>query len=226
MTGRPETLVHRVRPAAGEPQGALVLLHGRGADEHDLHPFLDMLDPERRLVGVTPGGPLHLPPGGCHWYIVPRVGFPDPDTFAQSVTLLDDFLRALPGATGVPWERTVIGGFSQGAVMSYALGLGAGRPTPAAIVALSGFIPTVEGWDADLDRPGLPVWIAHGRNDRVISVDFARTARERIEAAGLPLTYHESDGAHEVDQRALARLPAWIAAAVDRAAASAWPAAG
>ena len=221
MTELPDTLVHRVRPAAGEPHGALVLLHGRGADEHDLHPFLDVLDPERRLVGITPGGPLHRPPGGRHWYAVPRVGFPDPDSFAHGYTLLDEFLCALPAATGVPVARTVIGGFSQGAVMSFALGLGAGRATPAAIVALSGFIPTVEGWDADLDRPGLPIWIAHGRNDPVISIDFARAARERIEAAGLALSYHESDAAHQVDPRTLAELPAWIAGAVDRAAASA-----
>ena len=55
-------------PAAGEPEGALVLFHGRGADENDLFPLLDALDPERRLLGVTPRGPLSLPPGGAHWY--------------------------------------------------------------------------------------------------------------------------------------------------------------
>jgi phospholipase/carboxylesterase len=210
----PDTLVHRVRPAAGEPEGALVLLHGRGADENDLFGFLDLLDPERRLVGVTPGGPLFLPPGGRHWYVVPRVGFPDTDSFRQSYELLDGFLGALPAATGVPWERTVVGGFSQGAVMAYALGLGKGRPTPAGIVALSGFIPTVDGWEADLDRPGLPVWIAHGRRDPVISVDFAREARRRLEDAGLPVTSHESDAGHHVDPRTVAELPAWVAAAV------------
>ena len=75
------TLVERVRPAAGEPEGALVLLHGRGADENDLHGLLDQLDPARRMVGVTPRGPLSLPPGGAHWYAVYRVGFPDPETF-------------------------------------------------------------------------------------------------------------------------------------------------
>jgi phospholipase/carboxylesterase len=210
----PDTLVHRLRPAAGEPEGALVLLHGRGADENDLFGFLDLLDPERRLVGVTPGGPLFLPPGGRHWYVVPRVGFPDPDSFRQSYALLDEFLGALPGATGVPWERTVVGGFSQGAVMAYALGLGKGRPTPAGIVALSGFIPTVDGWEPDLDRPGPPVWIAQGRRDPVISVDFARDARRRLEEAGLPVTYHESDAGHQVDPRTVAGLPAWVASAV------------
>jgi phospholipase/carboxylesterase len=216
-----EGLVHRVRPARGEPEGALVLLHGRGADEHDLLPFLDILDPERRLVGVAPGGPLFLPPGGRHWYIVPRVGFPDPETFAASYGLLDGFLSGLADETGVPSERTVLGGFSQGAVMAYALGLGRGRPTPAGIVALSGFIPTVGGWEAELERPELAVWIAHGRRDPVISIDFARAARELLEGAGLSVAYHESEAGHHVDPRALTQLPAWVRAAVTRNRASA-----
>ena len=66
----------RERPATGEAQGALVLFHGRGADEDDLFPLLDVLDPPRRFDGYTPRGPLSLPPGGAHWYVVPEVGFP------------------------------------------------------------------------------------------------------------------------------------------------------
>ena len=121
-------LVHRVRPAAGEPRGALVLLHGRGADENDLYPLLDLIYPKRRLVGLTPGGPLSLPPGGRHWYVVPRVGYPDHDTFHASYELLQ---RDVPELTGVPWARSILGGFSQGTVMAYALGLGVGRPAPS-----------------------------------------------------------------------------------------------
>ena len=68
----------RVIPAQGDPDGALVLLHGRGADEYDLEPLLRALDPQARLAGVLPRGPLSLPPGGAHWYVVPRVGYPDP----------------------------------------------------------------------------------------------------------------------------------------------------
>jgi len=207
----PDTLVHRVRPAAGTPEGALVLLHGRGADEADLLPFLDLLDPRRRLVGITPGAPLFLPPGGRHWYAVPRVGHPDPATFAQTWATLTAFVDAIPAATGVPWERIILGGFSQGSVMAYALGLGAGRPSPAGIVAISGFVPTVAGWEPDLAaRAGLPVWIAHGRNDPVISVEFGRAARDLLTAGGLDVTYEESDAAHHVDPRAIAALPAWV----------------
>jgi phospholipase/carboxylesterase len=216
-----DALAHLTRPAAGEPEGLLVLFHGRGADEHDLFGLFDLLDPERRLVGVTPGGPLFLPPGGRHWYVVPRVGYPEPDTFRSSYARLEAFLAGLAEAIGVPPERTILGGFSQGTVMSYALGLGRGRPTPAAIVALSGFVPTVEGWEADLDRPDLPVWIAHGRLDPVIPVDFGRAARDRLQAAGLAVEYHEGDVAHQIDPRSFAALPAWVGAAIDRAAASA-----
>ena len=77
-------LTHLTRPAAGKPEGLLVLFHGRGADERDLYPLLDLLDPKRRLLGVTPRGPLSLPPGGAHWYAVREIGYPDPATFIGS----------------------------------------------------------------------------------------------------------------------------------------------
>ena len=75
-------------------------MHGRGADEHDLFPLLDLLDPQRRLLGVTPGGPLHLPPGGRHWYVVPRVGYPDPATFAEGYGALTVVPRRASTSTG------------------------------------------------------------------------------------------------------------------------------
>src|SRR5438034_10323841 len=76
-----ELLPNRRREPAGQPAGALVLFHGRGADENDLYLLLDELDPERRLLGVTPRGPLSLPPGGAHWYALGGLGTPDRDTF-------------------------------------------------------------------------------------------------------------------------------------------------
>ena len=162
---------YRTRPAAGEPEGALILFHGRGTDENDLFPLLDALDPERRLLGVTPRGPLSLPPGGAHWYVIRELGYPDPGTFTDSYRQASGFLDELASETGIPAERTVLGGFSQGAVMSYALGLGAGRPRPAGIVALSGFVPSVEGFELDLERPLPPIAIGHGSSDPVIGVE-------------------------------------------------------
>ena len=206
-----DLLAHELRPARSEPRGALVLHHGRGTDAHDLLPVIDALDPERTMVGVTPQGPLQLPPGGWHWYAVRRVGHPDPATFWESFSLLERFHDALPEALGVPWERTILGGFSMGSVMSYALGLSERRPPPAGIIALSGFIPTVEGFAPHFeDRAGLPVAVGHGTLDPVIAVDFARRAKQVLEDAGLPLLYRESPIGHSVDPGFIPDLRAWI----------------
>jgi phospholipase/carboxylesterase len=200
-------LAHLRRPAAGEPAGALVLFHGRGTSEHDLMPLLEVLDPERLLLGITPRGPLSLPPGGAHWYAVARIGFPDHDSFHSTYTAVAGWLDALLADEGIPMGRTVLGGFSQGAVMSYALGLGAGRPRPAGIIALSGFMPTVEGFELDLSgREGFPVAVGHGTYDPVIGVEWGRDAQERLTAAEAALTYREYPLPHAVDPGFLEEL--------------------
>jgi phospholipase/carboxylesterase len=200
LTTEAAPLAARRREAAGEPEGALVLLHGRGADESDLHPLLDLLDPERRLLGVTPGGPLHLPPGGRHWYALGGIPTPEPMTFLDSARRLSSFLDALP----VPMERVVLGGFSQGTVMSWAMSLGPDRPAPAAIVAMSGFLPRVEGFPLDPTRlAGRPVGVAHGTLDPVIASHYGAEAAETLAAAGADVVRLESAVPHMVD-------PAWI----------------
>lgn len=210
MSGLDE-LTYRLRPAAAEPEGALVLMHGRGADEHDLFPLFDALDPGRRLVGLAPRGPLALSPGGAHWYVVPRVGFPDPPTFRSSFDRLAVWLEGVERELGIPCERTVLGGFSQGAVMTYALGLAAGRPRPAGLIALSGFVPTVEGFWLDLERLPRPrVAIGHGVLDPVISVEWGRRARRLLEAAAFDVLYREYPLPHAVDPGFVGELAAWL----------------
>jgi len=206
-------VTHRERPAAGDPEGLLVLFHGRGADEHDLFPLLDLLDPERRFLGVTPRGPLALPPGGAHWYALHQLGFPDPATFGPTYEALGAWLDGYAEEHGIAPERTVLGGFSQGAVMTYALGLGRGRPRPAAMVALSGFMPTVPEFELALEPPFPSIAIGHGTLDEVIPVDWSRQARERLEAAGAELLYREYPLPHAVDPRFLAELAPWVAQA-------------
>jgi phospholipase/carboxylesterase len=202
----------RERPAEGEPAGLLVLHHGRGSDENDLLPLGDAVDPERRLHVVTPRAPLELPGWpGYHWYVVPRVGYPDPDTFHRAFDALAAFHDDLWERTGVSEERTVLGGFSMGTVMSYALGLGESRPVPAGILAFSGFVPVVEGWEPELEGRQTRVFIAHGRADPIMEVGFARNARELLEAGGLDVDYHESDVAHEIDPAHVAAARDWLA---------------
>jgi phospholipase/carboxylesterase len=209
------SLISSERPAAGEPAGLLILHHGRGADEHDLLGLADALDPQRRLHVVTPRGPLTVPGWpGHHWYTVPRVGYPDPETFRRAYAALAAFHDEVWARTGLAPADTVLGGFSMGSVMSYALGLAGERPAPAGILAFSGFIPTVDGWQPDLaSRPHLPVFIAHGRRDPIMEIGFARRAHELLGAAGLPVSYHESDAAHHIDPAHLPAAARWLAAA-------------
>ncbi|MFA4927728.1 MAG: phospholipase [Patulibacter sp.] len=235
------TLAFEERPAAGSPDGLLVLHHGRGSDEHDLLGLADVLDPERRLHVVTPGAPLRVPGWpGKHWYVVPQVGYPDPDTFRTSYLALSAFHDELWSRTGVAPARTILGGFSMGSVMSHALGLaptrparptgdpsadesardGAlpGRPVVAGILGLSGFVPTVEDWAPELEpRAGKTrVLNAHGRQDPVIAYGFAEQARALVSGGGLDLTALDFDGGHQIAPQHVPAIAAWVGETLPR----------
>ncbi len=207
-------LTYRERAADGDPSGLLVLHHGRGSDENDLLGLADVLDPGRRLHVITPRAPLTLAGSpGYHWYVVQQVGRPDPETFDAGYAALAAFHDELWKRTGMTPDRTVLGGFSMGTVMSYALGLGADRPVPAGILAFSGFVPVVESWEPDLaGRPGLPAFVAHGRQDPIIGVEFGRRARETLEQGGAEVDYHESDVAHAIDPAQIPAAVNWLSA--------------
>ena len=170
-----------------------------------------MLDPERRLHVVTPRAPLQLPGWpGHHWYVVPRVGYPDHDTFHAAYGALAALHDELWERTGIAPERTVFGGFSMGSVMSYALGLGADRPAPAGHPRLLRLRPHRRGLAARPRRPHgtsrvhrpRPPRPGHGGRLRAPRARAARARRAR------PSSYHESDAAHHID-------PAHVPAAVD-----------
>jgi phospholipase/carboxylesterase len=185
----------------GEPAGLLVLHHGRGTDERDLIGLADVLDPERRLLVVSPRAPLTLSGWpGYHWYEVPRVGHPDPGTFAQAYAAAADLHDELWRESGLTPQQTVLGGFSMGA-----------RPPVAGLLAFSGFIPAVEGWQPQTSgREGTRAFIAHGRRDPVIEVGFSRRARDLLEGAGLAVDYREFAGGHGIDPTDISRAAAWL----------------
>lgn len=206
-----DALKHVARSPAGDPVGALVLLHGRGTNEHDLLPLLEVLDPQRRLLGVTPRAPLTLPPGGQHWYVSVGIPRPDPASFHAAMDVVPGWLDALLAEHGLDHERLVLGGFSQGAVMSYAIGLGAGRPRPRGLLCLSGFMPEVPDFELDLGGlEGYPVALGHGTYDPVIGVEWGHQARDRLTEAGADVTWRESPMPHSVDPDYLSELAGWI----------------
>ncbi len=200
------------RAAEQDPQGLLILHHGRGSDERDLLQLGEELDPHHRFHVITPGGPLRIEGWpGKHWYRVPEVGYPDQNTFWAAVQALSAFHDQTWQRTGIPPGRSVVGGFSMGAVMSYALGLSARRPAPAGIVAFSGFVPTVPGWSPSLrDRTDVRAFIAHGRRDPVMQITFAHHARDLLVSAGLDVSYHESSVGHEIDVEHVDLCADWL----------------
>lgn len=211
-----ESLIHLQRPAASDPEGLLVLHHGRGTDERDLLGLADLLDPEQRLHVVTPRAPLVLAGSpGYHWYLVPRVGYPDHDTFEAARGALAELHDRLWEETGIEPGRTVLGGFSMGTVMSYAMALGPERPPVAGVLAFSGFVPTVEGWEPRFDdRLRTRAFIAHGRRDPIIEIGFGQRARDLLEEGGIEVEYHESDLGHQIDPAHLAAASRWLTEAI------------
>ncbi len=207
------------RPSEGDPEGLLVMHHGRGTDERDLLGLADVLDPQRRLHVAAPRAPLALPGApGFHWYVVPRVGHPDRETFDAARAALGDLHDRLWEQTGLGPEATVLGGFSMGSVMSYAMGLGADRPPVAGLLAFSGFVSTVDGREPSFDdRASTRVFITHGVNDPVIEVGFARRARELIEDGGLEVSYHESAVGHQIDPTQIPLAVEWLGEVVPAA---------
>jgi phospholipase/carboxylesterase len=189
------SLVTVERPAAGDPDGLLVLHHGRGTDENDLLGLADALDPERRLRVVSARGPLQVAGWpGYHWYLVPRVGYPDRASFEAAREAM-------------------------GAAMSHAMGWSAERPAVAGVLAFSGFVPTVPGWRPSLeDRAATRAFIAHGERDPVIEIGFGRAARDLLLAGGIDVTYRESEVTHTIDPATVPAAAEWLATTVPASA--------
>jgi phospholipase/carboxylesterase len=214
--GRVVELVHLDREPAREPDGALILLHGRAVDERDLYPMLEELDPERKLFGMTPGAPLtNVAPGGRHWYVIEQIGRPHEDTFVDTLGMLSRFVDDELRHRAIPWEKTVIGGFSQGAAVACAVALGMGRPRAAGLLMMSGFYPMVRGWKMDPSaKRGMPAYVTHGAYDPVIPVGFGRKARDLLEEGGLQVIYREARVQHSIDFALIPEIRDWVASVI------------
>ncbi len=206
-------LAYLERPAEPEPEGLLVLHHGRGTDAGDLLGLADALDPGRRLRVVAPRAPLSLPGSpGYHWYLVPRVGYPDHETFhvaRAALAELHDRLwagdRRRPGADRA---RRLLDGrgdeLRDGPERRSPGGRRESSPSAASCRRSSDWEPALG------DRQATRAFIAHGRRDPIIEVGFGRRARDLLEAGGLEVTYRESDVGHQIDPSHLADATAWV----------------
>ncbi len=206
------TLYHRVlMPASSDrsPHPALILLHGRGADEEDLLGLAPMLD-ERFLV-VSPRAPYEFPgSGGYTWYDIVNIGDPDPAMFLESCNRLTQFVDDILKGYPLDPSRLFLFGFSMGTVMSYALSLT--RPDRfRGVAANSGYVP--EGTHLEFQWGRLEetaFFVTHGTMDPVIPISFARRAQKMLASSGTSLTYREYPVGHQLSDEGVRDVSAWM----------------
>lgn len=172
------------------PTGLIILLHGWGANANDLEGLAPPLNfPDYRFE--FPDAPFPHPgvPWGKMWYDLESAEY---EGLAESRQLLTDWLMSLETETGVPLERTILGGFSQGGAMSLDVGL---TLPLAGIVSMSGYLHSKP-------QPSVatlpPVLMVHGRQDPVVPLEAAKRSLDTLTAAGVKVQYQEFNMAHEI----------------------------
>jgi phospholipase/carboxylesterase len=208
--------------SSGAPARTILLLHGFGASMHDLAPLADAID----VPGATwflPQAPMALPgyPAGRAWF--PRteaeletfatgVQFVqlrdyDPPGLAESAREVIELMREL----GVPVPSTVIGGFSQGAMVAVEVILQSGV-LPKALLLFSGSLISEQRWTrAANDRlSGLKVFQSHGKNDAVLPFAEAAALGSLLDQAGADRTFVEFPGAHTIPSTVVSQAASFV----------------
>jgi len=190
--------VLRVRvPEGTGPFPVILLLHGWTGDENSMWVFTQAF-PEDFLL-LSPRAPHESPLGGYSWS-VPKDSWPDLDDFRPAVSALLDLMDNWPafGAPAADFSNLRLAGFSQGAALTYALGL-IHPERVKAIAGLAGFLP--EGSANEFSGhslAGLPVFVTHGTRDDIVPIERARQAVQFFNQLGGEVTYCESDASHKL----------------------------
>lgn len=208
--------------AAAQPVASVIVLHGLGADGRDFVPIAQELDlsaigPVRFVLPSAPVRPVTLNGGyGMRaWYdIYPpsRTGprREDEAGLRESQAIVHQLIEREAGR-GVPAQRTVLMGFSQGCAMTLLAGLRAPQRL-AGLVALSGYLPlsTQTGAEISDANRGVPVFMAHGRHDDVVIIERGEAARDALCALGYPVDWRSYPMAHEVCLDEVADIHAFL----------------
>jgi phospholipase/carboxylesterase len=209
-------LQHSVSPARSgpEPHPALILMHGLGSNEADLMALAPEADP--RLFVISVRAPFPYSYGGHMWFDLEEGPGLQGRMIRQSLDALREFIDRAQEEYPIDSPRLYVGGFSQGAAMAGALALLEPETVQGAVM-LSGFLPPDSDGEyrADL-AAGHPFFQAHGTNDGVVSIVYARMTRDFLQNTPVDLTYREYPMAHQVNLEELMDLRAWMVGVLDR----------
>lgn len=204
-------LVRQPRIKTGKPP-LLILLHGVGSNENDLFSFANTLDDRFLVVSVR--APYTISEGSYKWY---EVGFsggaPKIDTAQaeKSRSMLVGFISQLGAELDFDPARVYLCGFSQGAIMSFSVGLT--KPESVrGIIALSGrVLAEINPQIAEKNRFGqFKTLLIHGTQDQVLPIHYARESRQLLEGLGIETEYHELETGHTITRETLGLINAWL----------------
>jgi phospholipase/carboxylesterase len=213
---KPELPLHaQYRPAAAgtATPWLLVLMHGVGSNEQDMFGLAPQVPPQFHVLSLR--GPLALGPDAHAWFTF-RVGPDgrraiDEAQEAASRPLIAQSLQAASGQLGVPPERVVAGGFSQGGIMSLSLLLTRPELLHAAMVLHSRLLPEVLPLRAPAERlEGRQLWVSHGTDDTMIPLASAHDIRDTVALLPIRLAYSEYPGGHELRPAEVQAAMRWL----------------
>ncbi len=216
-----QDLLDALEHATGEdPRWSVVWLHGLGADGHDFMPIVpELLRPDwPALRFVFPHAPVRAVTinGGAAmraWYDIRDMELSnraDAEGVDQSIVQVEALI-AREGERGVPPERVLLAGFSQGGAITLAAGIRRAQPL-AGLIALSTYLPLGAATLAPLTDTARtqPVFMAHGLHDPVVPYAGGKRSRDAMRDAGFQVDWHAWPMAHQVCAEEIAALSAWM----------------
>jgi phospholipase/carboxylesterase len=208
-------LMHTAHVPAGEgPFPTIVLLHGWGANAHDLFGLAPFLHGGRAVV-LCPQGPLafEVAPGfeGYGWFDLSRGLSVDPTEVERACRGVSDFIAAAAARYPIDEKRVLLAGFSQGGFIAYRIAL-SDPARFAGLMALSSWLPNelVSGMVATPAHAQLSTLVVHGLEDPMIPIERGRESRDALLALGIPTVYREFPMGHEISPEALRTIVDWI----------------
>lgn len=193
-------------------QRLLFLLHGYSAEQHHLAAYVPLVDPEERFSAICPRALHDLPDAdGASWWLRTPDG-PEPGSVLAAVDTVAALIAEQAAERAIPTERCVVGGFSQGGVLSLALAGRRGAPRFAGVWAMCCALPQVDGLELDLGAgAGTPALVQFGRRDPIIPVERAGAVSDALRRAGWKVTEHGYDMDHSQRIEMMVDARSWLA---------------
>jgi phospholipase/carboxylesterase len=199
------------------PQAAIIWLHGLGADGHDFEPIvpeLALAKPVRFIFPHAPVRPVTLNSGMPMraWYDIFQLGGgPEDEAGIRASQASLESLIARETGRGIAPGRIVLAGFSQGGAIVLHTALRHAERL-AGVLALSTYLPLAGALEQEAAsaNAGLPIFMAHGRFDDIIPLERAQASRQRLQALGYALEWHEYPMPHSVCAPEIAAIAAFL----------------